>query len=472
MELSDQAVALLPGARGDLGALQDLPHYTIQVNVNYDARTFQGRARVDYTNSERTPLDRLYFRLFPNGDRTYGNGSLTVTQVTVDGQSVETRLSLEDTVLEVRLPRILKVGGKMRIELEFAGEVPEDFGSPENPTGYGIYNFSDGVLALSGWYPILAVFDDEGWNLDPVYTVGDSVYSDAAFYTVDVTARSDLVLVATGVEARRQTLNGTTRYRFVSGPARDFFMIMSPDFQVVSETVDGTTVNSYYLPKHERGGQRALEVAVGALRTFNERFGPYPYTELDIVDAPMRNAGGVEYPGIVLVAGFLYNRSQQLFFTVATAHEVAHQWWYNVVGNDVIDEPWLDEALTTFSSGLYFEAVRGPAAYEELRTQWQRGYEQIVERGEDDLITLGLPHFEGQDEAASYGVVVYWKGALFFQAVRDTIGDEAFFRALRNYYATHKYRIATPEDLLNAFEEAAGRQLDGLFQEWLYSAKS
>jgi aminopeptidase N len=463
---------LLPGARGDLSALQNLPRYTIQVDVNYDARTFQGREQVDYTNNERTPLDRLYFRLFPNGDRTYGDGSLTVTQVTVDGQSVETQLSLEDTVLEVRLPRILKVGEKMQIELEFAGVVPEDFGGPENPTGYGIYNFSDGVLALSGWYPILAVFDDEGWNLDPVYTVGDSVYSDAAFYTVDVTVRSDLVLVATGVEVHRQGLNGTTRYRFVSGPARDFFMIMSPDFQVVSEMVDGTTVNSYYLPQHERGGRRALEVAVGALRTFNERFGPYPYTELEIVDAPMRNAGGVEYPGIVLVADFLYDRSQQLFFSVATAHEVAHQWWYNVVGNDVIDEPWLDEALTTFSSGLYFEAVRGPAAYQELRAQWQRGYEQIVERGEDDLVTLGLPHFEGRDEASSYGVVVYWKGALFFQAVRDAIGDEAFFRALRNYYATHKYKIATPEDLLNAFEEAAGRQLDGLYQEWLYSAKS
>ncbi len=60
--------------------------------------------------------------------------------------------------------------------------------------------------------------------------MGDSVYSDAAFYTVDIATRSDLALAATGVETGRQTLNGTTRYRYVSGPARDFFMILSPDF--------------------------------------------------------------------------------------------------------------------------------------------------------------------------------------------------------------------------------------------------
>ena len=452
--------------------MQNLTRYTIQVDVDYDARTFRGHARVDYTNTERVPLERLYFRLFPNGDRTYGNGSLTVTRVTVDGQPVETQLSLEDTVLEVRLPRILKVGDRARLELDFEGVVPEDFGDPQNPTGYGIYNFSKGVLALSGWYPILAVFDDEGWNLDPVFTIGDSVYSDIAFYTVDLTVRSDLVVATTGVEVSREGLNGTTRYRFVSGPVRDFFIaIMESQFQVLRETVGGTTVNSYFFPSYERGGRRALEIAADALRTFNARFGPYPYTELDVIDAPMRNAGGVEYPGIVLVADFLYARPQQLFFAIATSHEVAHQWWYNVVGNDVIEHPWLDEALATFSSGLYFEAVEGENAYQELRTQWQRSYDKIVEEGQDDLVTAGLPYFEGRDEATAYGVVVYLKGALFFDAVREAIGDEAFFRALQDYYRENKYRIATPEELLAAFEEASGRDLKDLYQEWLYSKK-
>ena len=62
------------------------------------------------------------------------------------------------------------------------GKVPVDF----EGGGYGIFNLTDDVLSLAGWYPILAVYDDEGWNIDPVSSIGDSVYSDIAYYTVEV----------------------------------------------------------------------------------------------------------------------------------------------------------------------------------------------------------------------------------------------------------------------------------------------
>lgn len=463
---------MLPDAQGDLAALRDLTRYAIDVTIGYDNLSFKGREVVDFTNTERTPLDRLYFRLFPNGGRSYGNGSLTVSSVTVDGETVEPALSLEDTVLEVRLPAILKRGQSTQLALEFEGTVPRDFGGSGEQSGYGIYNFAEGVMALAGWYPILAVFDDEGWNLDPTSATGDSVYSDAAFYTVDVTARSDLVLAATGVAVGQQVLNGTTRHRYVSGPARDFFMILSPDLQKATDSVDGIAVNSYYLPGNQAGGQSSLRIAVDAMKTYRRRFGPYPYVELDVVDAPMKNAAGVEFPGIVLIGDFLYDNYTNPFFEVATAHEVAHQWWYNVVGNDVIDEPWLDEALTTFSSAVYFQDEKGPGAFQQNLQQWQRGYDQAVEKGQDDLVTRPLRYWDQPEHQAQYGTIVYLKGALFFQAVRDEIGDDAFFKALQTYYQAEKYKIATPDDLLNAFEEAAGRQLDDLYEKWLYSARS
>ncbi|MFQ5342665.1 MAG: M1 family aminopeptidase [Anaerolineae bacterium] len=467
-----QAQAMLPDAQGDLATLSDLTRYAIDVTIDYNNLSFKGREVVDFTNTERTPLDRLYFRLFPNGGRSYGNGSLTVSSVTVDGETVGPALSLEDTVLEVRLPAILKRGQSTQLALEFEGTVPRDFGGSGEQSGYGIYNFAEGVMALAGWYPILAVFDDEGWNLDPTSATGDSVYSDAAFYIVNVTTRSDLVLAATGVAVSQQVLDGTTRYRYVSGPARDFFMILSPDFEKATGSLDGIAVNSYYLPGNQAGGQSSLQVAVDAVRTYERRFGPYPYVELDVVDAPMKNAAGVEFPGIVLIGDFLYDNYTNPFFAVATAHEVAHQWWYNVVGNDVIDEPWLDEALTTFSSAVYFQDEKGPGAFQQNLQQWQQGYDQAVEKGQDDLVTRPLRYWDQPEHQAQYGAIVYLKGALFFQAVRDEIGDDAFFKALQTYYQAEKYRIATPDDLLNAFEQAAGRQLDDLYEEWLYSARS
>ncbi len=464
-----QEVALLQADKTDLLSVPDLTRYLIQVDINYPGHTLQGQASLVYTNTENTPLESVYFRLIPNGHKSYGDGSLTVTQVTIDGQPAETQLTLSDSVLEVHLPKALKPGTQVRFGLGFSGLVPVDFGGDKTPEGYGIYNLSNGVLALADWYPILAVYDAHGWNLDPVSGIGDSVYSDMALYTIDITIGSELTLAATGVEISRMSQGGISHYRYVSGPARDFFMIASPDFQVKSGTVDGIKINSYYLAQHSDAGQSALDIAERALHTYNTRFGPYPYTELDVIDASIRNASGVEFPGIILVGDQLYGDPDNPSFMVATAHEVAHQWWYNVVGNNVLDEPWLDEALTTYSSAVYFESTPGVLTYRGLLDYWQNRYNDLVRQGGDDLVTQNVMHFEKLGEKGAYGPVVYTKGALFFAALREAIGDQAFFEALRSYYATYKYRIATAQDLLNMFETKSGKQLDELYQKWLYS---
>lgn len=465
----ESSAALLPFVRTDSLALIHAPRYTMQLALDYQALTFQGLAQVDYNNSENVPLERLYFRLLPNGGGSYGDGSLVVTQVEVAGQPAQVKLSLKDTLLEIKLPGVLHPGESLRMDFEFNGAVSKDFGNRAHPTGYGIYNYSDGVLALSGWYPILAVYDHQGWNLDPVAGIGDSVYSDIAFYTLDISLPSDLKIVATGVEVSRQVSEGVAHIRFESGPARDFFLVASPDFQVESLTVDGTTVNSYYLPGYRNAALKALSVATDSLHIFNQKFGPYPYTELDVVEAPMNHALGVEYPGVFLVSASLYDAPGKPEFVVTTAHEVAHQWWYNVVGNDVFDEPWLDEALTTYSSSLYYEFRPDGMVPNGMIEHWQNRYDRLLQEGEDDLITQSLAYFESLEAVSIYGGVVYNKGALFFHALRREIGDEAFFAALKAYYQAHQYQIATSQDLLQTVEKASGRDLETFYQEWLYS---
>jgi len=469
--LSQQARAMLQTAQDDLQRLATAPLYEIQLKVDFATLTFQGQEVVYYTNNEKVTLERVYFRLLPNGHASYGNGSLEVTDVLVDGLPAAIHLSVSDTVLEVQLPEGLKPGEAARFDLAFAGVVPRDFGGAETPAGYGIYNYSDQVLALSGWYPILAVYDEDGWNLDPVSPIGDSVYSDIAFYLVDLTAPREVVVASTGIQVDSQEAANGLRRQYASGPARDFFLIMSSKYKVTSAEVDGTLVNAYYLPGAEEGGQAALAIAQDSLHIFNQKFGPYPYNEFDIAAAPMRNALGVEYPGVVLVADQLYADPEQPSFVIAVAHEVAHQWWYNVVGNDVFDEPWLDEALTTYSSSLYYQEMVGAGAYRGFTEYWQARYEEMAAAGNDDVITASLAYFESLPAQHIYGGVVYTKGALFFKALRDEIGDQHFFTALQNYYRDHQYQIARSEDLLAAFEETAGEELDDLYQEWLYSAR-
>lgn len=462
--LSAEAQKTLP----DLSAA---PQYTIQLDIDYLAHKFTGKSQVNLTNMETVALDRLYFRLLPNGKSSFGDGSLRVSQALLNGEAVQPALSLKDTVLEVHLPAPLEPGAQTQVEFFFDGVVPLDFGGEATPEGYGIYNFSEGVMALAAWYPILAVYDEQGWNLDPISPIGDSVYSDIALYEVDVSVPQEVWVIATGVETERQVADGRAHLHFQSGPMRDFFLIASQRFQVVQKIVDGALVNSYYLEGNEDGGTAALDVAADALQVYNKQFGPYPFTEFDVVDTPMRNALGVEYPGIVLIADSLYKEIDDPNFFVAVAHEVAHQWWYAAVGNDVFDEPWLDEALTTYSSSLYYEFSLGPAYRDGLVEYWQGRFDLLSSDGLDDKVTENLSYFEGLNNPRVYAGIVYVKGALFFKALREKIGDAAFFAALQEYYRVYQYQIARGADLLALFEKHYGQSLEDFYQEWLYSAK-
>jgi aminopeptidase N len=274
------------------------------------------------------------------------------------------------------------------------------------------------------------------------------------------------LLVSTGITRESSLVGNRQQYLVESGPVRDFFIILSPHFASLNGLAGGTRVNSYFLPGHESGGQRALEVSIQAVELFNQQFGAYPYTELDVVDAPMKNAAGVEYPGIFLVGASQYADYTEVGFAVTTAHEAAHQWWYNLVGNDVFAAPWLDEALASYSSGLYLEAAQGKGGLNGLMSYYQERYQRSLESGGDHPISGSLAYFENSASPNAYGGIVYAKGALFFDDVRQEIGDEAFFTALRNYYETYRYQIASGESLLAAFESAAGYSLDALYQTW------
>jgi hypothetical protein len=465
----DLSQVLLPGVQTDSAFLQMAPRYAISLTVNFDAHQIEGREIIDYTNAENVALDQLYLRLLPNGHGSYGDGSLDVSKTLLNGQAISTTLSLNDSILAIVLPTPLQPGGQTQLELNFSGDVPVDFGGNATPAGYGIYNYSNSIMALANWYPILSVYDAKGWHLDPVSDIGDSVYSDTAFYSVDISAPTDVKVAATGSEIGSSAVDAkTTRHLYLSGPARDFFIIMSPNFQRTEQTVDGTRVNSYYIPSHENGGMAALRVAVASLKIYNQHFGPYPFREFDIAEAPMNYASGVEYPGIVIIGDFLYDQPNQPNFVVAVAHEVAHQWWYNVVGNDVFGEPWLDEALTSYTSSMYYEfGPGGTTAAQGLIAYWEDRYQKVVQAGKDDAVNESLAHFESLNDPTVYSYVVYSKGALFFQALRQEIGDQAYFSALRNYYQEYQFRIASGDDLLKTFEQAAGRPLGDFYRKWL-----
>jgi hypothetical protein len=456
-DLSLYRPALKPGFEADVETLPNAPRYFIQVTLDADEpTTLTGVERVRYTNTEEVPLDVVYFRLYPNLPG-YG-GSMTVEKVALNDVPLETTLEAQGSALRVPLDPPLAPGAVAELTLRFRESLPTD-----TSVGYGLYAYADDVYALAGFYPTIPVYDDEGWNVEVAPPYGDATFTDSGFFQVRLTVPEDLTVVTSGSTLEiSENGDGTRTWVAVGGPMRDFYVAMSSDYEVVSQEVDGTRVNSYYRSAQDEEGELALRYAADALRVFNKRFGPYPYAELDVVATPTK-AGGIEYPGAIVVAQRLYGQEGG-FFELAIAHEVAHQWWYGLVGNDQLDEPWLDEALTNYSAYLYSEETAGPSQADRIKEMvFEKPYRAAQEDERDRGVAGPVASFSGRD----YGAIVYGKGPLFFDALRAQLGDEAFFAALRDFLETHRYGVAYPDDLIAAFEDTSDQQIDDLYEFWI-----
>lgn len=451
---------------------EPVPHYQLRLEVDFDGGRphFTGHERLEYVNNEGVALAELYLRLYPNAGLTYGAGSLTISAVTVNSAPVEPLLESAGAIALIPLGEPLPAGGELVLELDFTGVVPQNFAS-SNGSSYGIYDYSGGMLKLANWFPILAAYDGEGWHLDPFYNWGDAVYSETALFEVWITAPAEQVVVASGIELEQAANpDGTVAHYYAAELMRDFFVAMSPYLEKLTMQVGLTQVNSYYLAEDEPGGSKALEVAAQALDLFNRLFGLYPFAELDLLETPLPWAGGVEYPGIVLISDKLYGSAgymaeRELEFAMIVSHEVSHQWWYSLVGNDVIREPWLDEALATYSSGIYAQELLGEWAYRALVRDWEYNYRRARAQVEAP-ITAPLDQF--YNNSIYYGIV-YCGGALFYDGLRATLGDGLFFASLQEYLRRFEYRVATTSELLALFEELSGQELDKLYARWLSS---
>jgi aminopeptidase N len=226
--------------------------------------------------------------------------------------------------------------------------------------------------------------------------------------------------------------------------------------------VDGVTVRFHHFaaPQARTPPVVTTQIIRDALSVFADQFGPYPLTEFDVVEVPI-SIGGYEFPGMVYVDDRLRISGELVDYRYIIAHEVAHQWWYGLVNNNSIREPWLDESLASYSASIYLEQVEGKASGEALLDYWRRTYG--TRSPQDPPINSSALEFSNW---ATYRAPVYYHGALFLDALRQEMGDELFFLLLKLYADNYHYRSATTEDFLRMVEAVACRDLDPLFSRW------
>jgi len=481
--------------------------YEITLEVDPPNRTYRGHEKVTFVNRQPRSTNYTIFFLYPNdpgltkSEKQYMN----VSNIVVDGAVGQ--IDQKGPYLRIDLGRELQKGKSVLIEFDFDATVPEQKQSPdlfseamdelkrmmdpktESETDYGVFSSNKDIINLGLWYPILSKYDADGWDEEKYSGIGDVSFFDPADFQVSITAPADYRVVTTGAERRRSALQDGKILHVVEAPmVRDFEVELGRSFAESMRLKNGTTIRSLYLSQNGISGASALNSAVQAFEYYSQIFGSYPYTELDIVEAPLSGgAGGVEFPGLVTISSMLYGNDQQkpdddpirqmlskspvfdqiLEFVVA--HEVAHQWWNAVVGSNSKKHPFIDEAMANYSAVVYFEHFHGrKAAEQQMAMQMKLNYQMHrMLGGEDKPVLLPASSFQG---ALEYAAIVYGKGALFFDHLRSLMGDAAFFSAWKTYYDAYWFRTAGPEGFKNLAKmgmPAKSKEIEALFQRWM-----
>jgi hypothetical protein len=451
----DPVEAMLPEFAADADLSPDLTRYWIETSVDFvpgelEAR-LRGQSRLRYVVPPGETIEEIPLMLWPN-DPQY-DADMTTGSALVNGVRVEGERELSGLVQWLPLPQPAGEGEVLDISLPFEIEAGGPIGGFD-PKRFGI---TEGVLAAPTFYPLVPRRIDGEWQVEAAPPGGDTTNSDTAYYQVDLTVPEDLGLAASGVRVDSNDNNdGTATYRYLSGPMRDFAFVVGP-LQPTEDVVDGITVRAWALPEHAEDADEMLEAAGRQVGILNDMVGPYPYPELDVVDVPGA-FGGIEYPGIVFIGTLGTD-----WLVEPTVHEVAHQWFYALIGDDQLHEPWLDEAMATYAEVIYYEEIGRHGMATGLLSQfraWLRSHP-------DPTLPIGLGVGDYPDPDA-YALFVYGKGALFLDALRGEIGDEAFRSFLRAYFEEQRYGFATGEEFQSAADRACVCDLYALFALWVW----
>lgn len=450
----DQRLGLLPEFAGDVAALEGATHYWIEIELAFDPQkkeaTIDGTARILFTNPQKERLDNMVLMLWPNNEQYAAR--MVAGPAVLQGQVLEGEALPNGLGLRFELPRSLGPGEALDLSLPFRVEI--EAMSDARPKRMGI---TQGMLLAPTFYPLVPRLLDGEWQVSDAPPGGDTTNSDVAFYQLAATWPADLALAASGVAFDQSEAGGLNQATFISGPMRDIALALGP-FERETRQVGEVTLQTWVLRSHRQDVEVVFDAAITQMALLSESMGPYPYPELDIVDAPGA-FGGIEYPGLIYL-GTLGSH----WVIEPTVHEVAHQWFYGLIGDDQIEQPWLDEAAATYAQALYYEQAQGSGRAASFLSDLR----SIVRQQPDPDLPVGLAVGDYPDEY-SYAIFVYYKGALFFDALQRELGASGFQDFLRRYFAAYRYGFADAEGFQQVAETTCACDLDPLFDLWVYN---
>ena len=424
------------------------------ISCELSGNEIKGRETLYYYNDLQTSLTFLKFNLYPNAYResskyspvipqyryrsyydgeNYGN--ITIEKVFSGDNELTFSVGGEDeNILTVDLKDELFPEESVTITIEFTTVLARVI----SRTG-----INGKTVNIANFYPVLCARDEQGFYECVYYGVGDPFFSEVADYTVDFKCDKDYIVASSGEEIKTEDGGEKTTHFYNVINARSFALVLSKDFKVKTEDYSGITIRYYALSEDT---ERYTETVKNALYLFCDKFGEYPYKTLSVVETPFIQ-GGMEYTALTFIGDELEEKAKK----EVIVHEIAHQWWQVAVGNNEVENAFIDEGLAEYSVILFYENYPEYGfTRDQLITTSKTSYHMFCDvykklfNGVNTAMQRNLKDFSSEYE---YVNIVYVKSCIMLDDIRTLTGDTNFFSGLKKFYRDYKFKIADKDAL-------------------------
>ncbi|NQV40819.1 MAG: M1 family metallopeptidase [Candidatus Marinimicrobia bacterium] len=492
---------------------QQYVEYSMDIYLDSEEKILNANSDLLYVNHSPDTLNHILMHLYPNA---FNAGTIAEQVWRAAGQSFDLEkgwtgiriekavsdsanlsfLIRDDTILEIELERLLFPGDTLVFSLDWLSII-----HPHIDRG----GWEDKQFDFAQWYPKFVVYDELGWHDDPFGDWGE-FYGEFGKYTVNVDVPAGQIVAATGFvidgdpgwesvrvdtsrawedwvdefteqrDASLAALDSTERrvVSFLAEDVHDFAWSCSQDYVYEHGSWNGIDVHVLFDP--EEGEDWTInEVKWGqnSLEWLSEKFGAYPWPQITIIQALL--SGGMEYPMLVMDS---YD-SESLVL-----HEIGHNWFFGIFGNDELDDAWLDEGFTTFQTSWYLEDHYPNNDYylsREYITQFEYDNLPLQSLREADLKkTIQYMLSPANEPIArhsfdfqaynSYNYNAYEKPALMLHTLKKYLGEERFLAGMKLYYSRWALKHVNEERFIQVMEDVCGEELDWFFDQWLHTS--
>ncbi len=415
-------------------------NYIFYATLDFDAQTLAVDETIRYYNTTGTALSDIVLSVQPN---RFGSSVFVLNSVTQDSVAL-TSYDLNAQRLTLNLPQPLQPNAATTLALIFNLNLPAK-------SGEGLFGYDFNQINLVDWYPFIVPYSG-GWVLHDPMPFGEHLVYDSSDIELNIKTGADVTIAASAPSDQ----NGDwTRYRLYG--ARTFTVSASDEFLVSESAVGSVKIRSYYFDGYKAAGESILYSAVQAVNLYAAKFGDYPYETLAIVQADIND--GQETDGLVFLASDFYGQyggGAKNNLTTIGVHEIAHQWWYGLVGSDQATEPWLDEAMSAYSERIFYEFN-----YPRYGNWWWQF--RVDYFGPSGYVDSPIYNFGSQ---RAYVNAAYFNGAHFMEDLRSRMGDDDFFRFLKDYSAKYSRGRASSYDFFATVRANSNADISDLIAEY------